>query len=198
MYKRILIKKEIITMNTKTIKKTIPNRDVNIIFDYMNGEDYCFSKENLVKNNAKIDTRLSWLMRKNRKVINDIHDMILEARKDIETTYVEAGKIETVTDDNGSEVTKIAKEYETDFINEVNELLNQTNEVEVSAISMEDLFEYPLTELDIDVLSFMIYDIDDDAVDSNTECNCSCESCEKCADTEEEKPVEHVTAEVVE
>ena len=53
-------------MNTKIIKKTIPNRDVNIIFDYMNGEDYCFSKENLVKSNANIDTRLSWLMRKNR------------------------------------------------------------------------------------------------------------------------------------
>ena len=186
-------------MNTKIIKKTIPNRDVNIIFDYMNGEDYCFSKENLVKSNAKIDTRLSWLMRKNRKVINDIHDMILEARKDIETAYVEAGKIETVTDDNGSEVTKIAKEYEADFIKEVNELLNQTNEVEVNAISMEDLFEYPLTELDIDVLSFMIYDIDDDtAAVNNTECNCSCDSCEKCADAEEEKPVEHVTAEVVE
>ena len=177
-------------MNTKIIKKTIPNRDVNIIFDYMNGEDYCFSKENLVKSNAKIDTRLSWLMRKNRKVINDIHDMILEARKDIETAYVEAGKIETVTDDNGSEVTKIAKEYEADFIKEVNELLNQTNEVEVNAISMEDLFEYPLTELDIDVLSFMIYDIDD------TECDHSCNSCDNCSNAEES--VEHVSAEVVE
>ena len=185
-------------MNTKIIKKTIPNRDVNIIFEYMNGEDYCFSKENLTKNNAKIDTRLSWLMRKNRKVINEIHDMIIEARKDIESTYVEAGKIETATDDNGSEFTKISSEYEDDFIKEVNELLNQTNEVEVNAISMEDLFEYPLTELDIDVLSFMIYDIDDDAAVNNTECNCSCDSCEECADAEEEKPVEHVTAEVVE
>lgn len=177
-------------MNTKIIKKTIPNRDVNIIFEYMNGEDYCFSKENLTKNNAKIDTRLSWLMRKNRKVINEIHDMIIEARKDIESTYVEAGKIETATDENGSEFTKISSEYEDDFIKEVNELLNQTNEVEVNAISMEDLFDYPLTELDIDVLSFMIYDIDD------TECDHSCNSCENCSNAEES--VEHVSAEVVE
>lgn len=177
-------------MNTKIIKKTIPNRDVNIIFEYMNGEDYCFSKENLTKNNAKIDTRLSWLMRKNRKVINEIHDMIIEARKDIESTYVEAGKIETATDENGSEFTKISSEYEDDFIKEVNELLNQTNEVEVNAISMEDLFDYPLTELDIDVLSFMIYDIDD------TECDRSSNSCDNCSNAEES--VEHVSAEVVE
>lgn len=134
-------------------KITLKNFEIINIVEYMNSEAYWQNHNN------NINGKLSWIIRKNRKKLDELSKLVIEAEDDINKEFQENGKVIDYIDPDTKEPTGqmlIDKPYEDEYISLKQDLFNQSNEVEIELIDAEMLFDYNMKDIDWEMMAFMI------------------------------------------
>ena len=146
-------------MSKKTI--TLTNAELLTI------NNYCMSDEYWQNNNDKVDAKLSWTIRKNRKAIAATIDLIKEAEEEINNEYNTDEKSMFAVDEDGNETQDkvVRPEYEKEYLQKKSDLLEQTQDVEIETVNSEAFFDYSMKDVDWELMSFMINDDEEAASD---------------------------------
>lgn len=150
-------------MSKKTI--TLTNAELLTI------NNYCMSEEYWQNHNDKVDAKLSWTIRKNRKAIASTIDLIKEAEEEINNEYNTDEKSMFAIDEDGNETQdKIVRpEYEKEYLQKKSDLLEQTQDVEIETVDSEAFFDYSMKDVDWELMSFMINDDEEAASDEKVD-----------------------------
>ena len=146
-------------MSKKTI--TLTNAELLTI------NNYCMSDEYWQNHNDKVDAKLSWTIRKNRKAIAATIDLIKEAEEEINNEYNTDEKSMFAVDEDGNETQDkvVRPEYEKEYLQKKSDLLEQTQDVEIETVNSEAFFDYSMKDVDWELMSFMINDDEEAASD---------------------------------
>ena len=146
-------------MSKKTI--TLTNAELLTI------NNYCMSDEYWQNHNDKVDAKLSWTIRKNRKAIAATIDLIKEAEEEINNEYNTDEKSMFAVDEDGNETQDkvVRPEYEKEYLQKKSDLLEQTQDVEIETVDSEAFFNYNMKDVDWELMSFMINDDEEAASD---------------------------------
>ena len=140
----------------------LKNFEVLNIVEYMNSEKYWQN------HNSNISGKLSWIIRKNRKRLDELAKLIAEAEEEINKDFQENGKIIEQVDPETKEPTGqmlVDKPYEEEYITRKQDLFNQSNDVDIEVVPADMLFDYNMKDIDWEMMSFMIEEEPDEEVE---------------------------------
>lgn len=135
---------------------TLTNGEIEFIMNYMNGDSYCFKKTN-----NKVIGTVSWAMFTNRKALTEAATRIDEFRTEINNGYINDEKSYVTKDDEGNDVRRVKTEYFDEYQKEIDELAAQRTDVTVTTISVKDLEDCVMDDLDYSMMAFLIEENED-------------------------------------
>lgn len=139
----------------KTIKLT--NGEINTIVKLLSDNQSIINSNDP---NRRFSISILWNIETNFKKLLEINSRFEENREKIRSEYFTEERAESILDKNGNptERVKIKAEFEQDFLKEMYELVNISNEVEIATIPFESLEKYELNGSELQSIRFMIND----------------------------------------
>lgn len=135
---------------------TLTNGEIEFILDYINGDSYCFKKEN-----NKVPSKVAWAMFNNRKALIDAKTKIDEFRTEINNSYIDDEHSYVTKNENGEDVRRVKDEYFNDYSNELEGLRRQRTDVTFSTISLKDIEDCSMDDIDYTYISYLLEENDD-------------------------------------
>lgn len=100
-----------------------------------------------------------WALKVNMNKLTEVSTMYDESRKTLCDNYSTDDKSFIESDENGNEMRKIKPEYQNDWINDNNELLNQETEFDFKTVDVESLSNVTMSPAEFELLSQFMFDI---------------------------------------
>ena len=135
---------------------TLTNAEIEYILDYINGDSYCFKKEN-----NKVPNKVAWAMFNNRKALTEAKAKIDEFRTEINNSYIDDKYSYVTQDKDGNDVRRVKDEYFTQYSDELDDLARQRVDITFHTIKMDEIEECNLDDIDFTYIGYLLEENDD-------------------------------------